>query len=122
MEDLESKNIPYEYETLKISYVKQSCPCCNTIIKKGVYTPDFLVEGKIIECKGRFTSVDRTKHLQIKASNPDLVIYFLFQVDNKMGKSRYSDWAKKHKIPYAIISDLKNPQFPTEWVTYETTT
>ena len=117
MLDLEQRQIPYEYETLKIPYVKETCPCCNTIIKKGIYTPDFIIKDLIIEVKGRFVSTDRTKHLQIKKSNPDIQIRFLFQVDNKIGKkSRYSDWAIKHGYTYAIIQDVKNPQIPEEWI------
>lgn len=113
MEDLNQRKIPYQYETLKLSYVKEVCPHCEKLIKKGTYTPDFILGDVIIESKGRFDIESRKKMLQVKASNPSLDIRLLFQYDNKLtkvSKKRYSDWARSNGFIFAI------GMIPEEWV------
>jgi hypothetical protein len=94
------------YETEDINY---------TVPHK--YIPDFVLsfkDGRVIyvEAKGYLRPEDRTKILSVKAQNPDKDIRIVFQTDNKLNKStrtRYSDWAKKHGIPFAI------GEVPLEW-------
>lgn len=50
----------------------------------------------------------------VKATNPGIDLRIVFGADNKINrfsKMRYSDWAKKHSIPYAIKS------IPDQWFT-----
>lgn len=82
------------------------------------YTPDFTIttnSGKLIhvEVKGWLRPEDRTKLIAVKLANPDLDLRMIFGADNKLNKNarmRYSDWAKKYKLPYAIGS------VPKEWL------
>jgi hypothetical protein len=78
-----------------------------------VYTPDFVLpNGIIVECKGRLTVHDRTKHLRISEQHPHLDIRFVFQYDNpitKGSKTRYTDWATKHGFQWAMKT------IPKEW-------
>lgn len=81
--------------------------------KEKVYTPDFvLTSGIIVECKGRLTVHDRTKHLRIKEQHPELDIRFVFQYNNpitKGSKTRYTDWAERHGFEWAM------KYIPKEW-------
>lgn len=113
-QDLDSRNVTYEYETLELPYIKSVCPKCGEILKKGKYLPDFIIGTLICEVKGRFTSEDRKKHLSVKEMNPERDIRILFQRDQKLSKAsktRYSEWCTKHKIPYAIGETV-----PEDWV------
>lgn len=118
-EDLEKKGILYEYENLKLSYTKDTCKNCGATVKSGIYTPDFIIprtSGKrlVVESKGRFTSVDRTKMQRVKRDNPTEDIRLLFQRDQfiRAGSStRYSDWAVKNGFLYAIGETV-----PKEWL------
>lgn len=99
--------IKYEYETQKIRYVKPVKPC--------TYTPDFILpNGIIVETKGRFTSIDRLKHLLVKQSNPDLDIRFVFSNSKtklyKGSPSTYGDWCTKHGYMYA------DKLIPEDWL------
>lgn len=103
--DLDERKIEYEYETVKLPYIKQTCPHCGEIIKKGTYIPDFVIGDLICEVKGRFTSQDRAKHIGVKKMNPEKDIRILFQRDQKISKNSktyYSDWCDKYEIPYAF--------------------
>lgn len=87
------------------------------------YTTDFTLIGEngkeiYLEYKGRFTSRDRTKLLQVKKQHPEADIRLVFMQDQKLYKSskqRYSDWADKYgflwshrKVPYEWIKELYN--------------
>jgi len=112
--NLDECKIDYEYETLKLPYVKQVCPHCKEVIKKGNYIPDFIIGDLICEVKGRFTSEDRKKHLAVKEEHPDKIIKILFQRDQKISKNSktyYSDWCDKYEIPYAFGETV-----PEEWL------
>lgn len=96
--DLEAKGIPFEYEKLKIKYVKPA--------KESTYTPDFrLPNGIIVETKGRFVTADRLKHLEIQKQYPELDIRFVFsnsqQKISKTSKTTYAAWCEKHGYLYA---------------------
>ena len=79
------------------------------------YLPDFrLKNGVIIECKGWFTSSDRTKHLAIKAAHPDLDLRFCFQNAkaklSKNSKTTYADWCEKHGFLWCHVV------VPADWL------
>ena len=62
-EYLDKNNISYRYEKVKIEWEDLSY---------RTYTPDFVLQnGIIIETKGRFTSADRRKHIEIKKQHRD---------------------------------------------------
>jgi hypothetical protein len=107
--DLKSKGIEFEYETIKVNYYlkkKGKCEGCdnvNSIFVHKTYTPDFIMGSMIVEAKGRFTSVDRTKMSQVVKENPDLDIRMLFMRDQwctKSKKQKYSDWCNAHNIKF----------------------
>ncbi len=108
--NLQERGISHEYESIKLKYVKSTCPCCKSVVATGSYTPDFIVArstGKrlVVEGKGRFTSSDRTKMLSVVRDNPEEDIRMLFQKDDpitKGSKTRNSGWCHKHQIPCAI--------------------
>lgn len=93
------------YEAKKIPYTKLSY---------HNYVPDWVLpNGIIIEAKGRFTAVDRAKHLLVREQHPELDIRMVFAYDNKIHKNsntRYSDWCDKHGIIYAF------KKVPQEWI------
>lgn len=95
---LERANIAYEYEKVKIKYVKPAT--------KHTYTPDWkLPNGILIESKGIFSVEDRQKHLLIQKQYPELDIRFVFSNSKtkigKESKTSYADWCKKHGFLYA---------------------
>ena len=78
------------------------------------YTPDVLLpNGILIEIKGRFVAADRTKHLQVRKSNPHLDIRFVFQQNAKLrkgSKTSYGDWCDKNGFQWALN------EIPLEWI------
>lgn len=104
-EDLTKRGVKFGYENRKIKY---------EVHENRTYTPDFnLPNGIIVETKGRFTTVDRKKHLLIKKQHPDLDIRFVFSNSRgklyKGSKSTYADWCDKHGFMYA------DKRIPDEW-------
>lgn len=103
---LTESGVPFEYETLKISY---------EVNETRKYTPDFIFpNGVIVETKGRFTAADRKKHLLVKKQHPEYDIRFVFSNSkaklNKGAKSSYADWCNKHGFKYA------DKDIPEEWL------
>ena len=95
-EYLDKNNISYRYEKVKIEWEDLSY---------RTYTPDFVLQnGIIIETKGRFTSADRRKHIEIKKQHPNLDIRFVFTNSRsklyKGAKSSYADWCIKYNFRY----------------------
>ena len=104
--ELEEQGIPYEYESMKISWVDH---------KVRKYTPDFILpNGIIIETKGRFVAADRRKHLEIQKQHPEYDIRFVFQnANNKLNKgskTTYGDWCDKQGFLWA------EKTIPKEWL------
>lgn len=102
-----SLGVSYEYETLKLKYIRPA--------SSHVYTPDILLpNGIIIELKGRFLAPDRQKHILVKRHNPDLDIRFVFSNSNarisKASKTTYAMWCRKNNY---LFSDKVIPQ---EWI------
>jgi hypothetical protein len=92
---LKRGGVNFEYETVKLKYVK-----------KATYTPDFILpNGIIIEAKGLFTAEDRTKHILIREQHPHLDIRMVFMnAYNKLRKgsnTTYARWCEKKNIIYA---------------------
>ena len=100
---LVAAKVAYTYESHKVSFVEPA--------KKRTYTPDFnLANGIIIETKGRFLTVDRQKHLLVKAQHPELDIRFVFSNSKtkiaKRSPTTYADWCTKHGF---LFADRKAP-------------
>lgn len=127
---LRSRGIKFEYESEQLEYyTKVRGGCCWECGSEGEcyqrrwYTPDFIIrrnksikarDDLYIETKGKFTSRDRSKMVDVKKAHPDLDIRFVFMRDNylsKRSKIRYSDWAIQNNFEYAI-GDI-----PDEWLT-----
>lgn len=77
-------------------------------MKAHTYNPDFtLGPGVYLECKGRFTGVDRAKHLLIKKQHPEIVVYFLFERPfntlSKASKTTYADWCDKNGYEWTTL-------------------
>lgn len=116
-EHLDKLGVEYGYET---DYILYEVP--------RKYKPDFILprpnrkpiwERKLyIELKGRFTSADRSKMLEVKNQNSLLDIRLVFMQNNylyKGSKTRYSDWAEKYGFPYHIVGSTKK-LIPDEWL------
>jgi hypothetical protein len=115
VEQLETEKFEYEYETLKLAY---------TIAH--TYTPDLVLEnGMIVECKGLFTSEDRSKHLAVKKAHPHLDIRFVFSRSKsplyKGSKSTYASWCEQKGfkyadklIPQAWLDEVKRERHDTD--------
>lgn len=106
-EELDSKQVEYEYETVKIPFTPP--------IKQRTYTPDIILgNGLILELKGRFITADRQKHRYIKSQYPDVDIRFVFQNPNqkinKGSKTTYGMWCDKYGFKYAKGS------IPQSWI------
>ena len=103
---LSSKNVSYEYEKTKLTYIP----------KPRTYVPDFyLPEQKMfIEVKGYFDKGDRVKMQLIKEQFPDHDIRIVFQnARNKIykgSKTTYGAWADRHGFIWAEGS------VPEEWL------
>lgn len=106
--DLKSSGHAYQYEQYRVSYSVPS--------RVAKYTPDFLIilNGIIIETKGRFLTADRQKHLLIKKEHPNLDIRFVFSNPNtrisKQSATTYAMWCNTHGFQFAKAS------IPTEWL------
>lgn len=117
--NLTSRGIKYEYESIKLGYIKVECPCCGTPVKLGTYTPDFIFKRSsglrlVVEAKGRFTSADRTKMLQVMRNNPKEDIRFIFQRDQPIRKgsaTMYSSWSIKNGFVFTVGEVI-----PDEWL------
>lgn len=120
---LTKHKIKFEYE--KESWPYESiikgvrCLDCdsNHAYRMARYTPDFFLNGGIvIEGKGKFTSKDRQKMLDVRTAHPDKPVWLLFMRDNKLSKSSgttYSAWAEKYEFKWAVDS---KGQLPPEWL------
>lgn len=98
----------------KVEYESEFIP----FVLERRYNPDFVITRKdgsklYIESKGYLRRDDRSKLIAIRRQNPELDIRIIFQKNQliKGTKSRYSDWADRHKYPYAIGTKV-----PKEWL------
>lgn len=109
-EYLDLMKVPYSYEEETLYYEVPA--------KTHKYKPDFtlLINGMIVECKGRFDAAARQKMAYVVEQNPDRDIRMLFMRDNtisKNSKTKYSDWCEKRGIKYHISAQGEVPQ---EWI------
>ena len=77
-------------------------------LKEHTYNPDWTLRKNVyLEAKGRFTSVDRAKHLLIKKQHPEVTVYFLFekpyQTLSKRSKTTYADWCDKNGFSWTTL-------------------
>lgn len=109
--ELESLSIPYDYESIKYSFVQPE--------KKRSYTPDFHVikkngEPMVLETKGRFTVQDRQKMVWFRQQYPDIDIRFIFTNSkariSKTSKTTYAKWCEQKGFPCA------DKFMPVEWL------
>lgn len=119
-EFLGRRTIKFDYETGPVPYLSKirsgQCILCGSkqVAKRRTYLPDFRVGSIILETKGKLTSAERTKFIDIKQSNPELDLRLVFQRDNRIRKGSdiyYSDWAKSHGFKWCIGTKL-----PPKWV------
>ena len=106
-EQLDKAGVEYEYEKLKLKYIKPA--------STHVYTPDFVLpNGIIVETKGRFLLADRQKHILVKKHNPTLDIRFVFSNSkariSKTSTTTYASWCEKNGFKYA------DKTIPQEWL------
>ena len=100
---LQREGVNFSYESIKIPYYR-----------KQTYTPDFVINDIIIEAKGYFKSVDRTKHKLIKEQNPGLDIRFFFLNAHvklsKRSKTTYAQWCDRNGFLWC------HKKIPKEWI------
>lgn len=94
------------YEDTKIAYQKAH-----------TYNPDFTLGPNVfLECKGRFTAVDRAKHLLVKKQHPEITIHFLFERPfntlNKASTTTYADWCEKNGYEWTTL----DKGIPKHWL------
>jgi hypothetical protein len=98
--NMQDKKIAYAYENVTFSYQ----------YKPQKYTPDFELYGadgeKIyIEYKGKMDNATRKKLLTIRACNPDIKFYLVFEKPNnkirKGSKTTYAMWAESHNFEWS---------------------
>jgi hypothetical protein len=107
----DAAGVTYEYEAFDIPYVPK---------KTRRYKPDILLSnGIILELKGRFTTEDRQKMLNVKTDHPDIEIRFVFSNPNtrisKQSKTTYADWCNTKGFKFCKASE-----FPRGWLTEPT--
>lgn len=125
IQDLKDRGIEYEYEPETFKYDRKvrgaTCAECGSkvVFVSRRYTPDIRLKagGVWVEAKGKFTPENRAKMEDFFHGHPEIDLRFLFMRDNWLTnkhKTKYSDWAKKLGIKYAIGTSV-----PQEWVDVE---
>lgn len=105
--------VKWTYESEKLNFTSAvrggSCRKCGgtNVEKRRKYTPDFVITTKgkkvYLETKGRLTSQDRTKMIDVLRCNPKITLVMVFMRDNNVRPGlKYSDWCKKNGINYCI--------------------
>lgn len=114
----------YESDTFDYPHTNRrgACRDCGSknVAVMRTYTPDFRIRPNgglnprgefYLETKGKFTSEDRTKMLEVIAHHPKVKFRMLFMRDNKLNRksnTRYSDWCRKHGIEFAVGVEVPN--------------
>ena len=107
-EQLEELGVDYDYEPYSIKYERPA--------QISKYTPDFLIiiNGLLVETKGRFTSQERKKFKLLKEQHPEIDLRFVFSNPNtrigKKSKTTYGMWCERIGYPYA------KELIPTKWL------
>jgi len=95
------------YEPMALTYPKKTnrrivCLDCggNHVVMLANYTPDIILpNGVVIEVKGRFLPEDRSKHVSLRKTYPELDVRFIMAYDAKLNprsKTRVSEWLQKN--------------------------
>lgn len=104
--DLKRRRAKFSYESTSLEWFP----------KPRWYTPDIEITPTFfVEIKGKFTSADRSKMLQVKEAHPEIRIAFLFQRNNfirKGSKTTYAMWARQHGFEWHI-----GERIPDKWLT-----
>ena len=111
--EIEVANYLGDNATYESEYIEFTQPA-----KQRKYCPDFKTKaGVFIECKGKWVTEDRLKHVWLKAQHPDKRIVLLFQNPsvkiNKRSKTTYGDWATKNNIEWY---DWRSKTIPKELI------
>ena len=107
-QELDANSVKYDYEKVKLTYVKPT--------KSHSYTPDFYLKEQniFIETKGLFTSADRQKMRLVKEQHPEKDIRFVFSNSrsriSKKSSTTYAMWCEKYGFKYA------DKHIPLEWL------
>lgn len=100
---LRDRGIDFRYEQERISYVVPET--------KHKYTPDFEIDGKYFETKGKFTSVDRKKMLLVQEQNDMDTFYMVFpKPQNKLRKgspTTYASWCNKNMVRWISLEEFE---------------
>ena len=117
---LQRAKVDVKYEPRSFKYSRRTskvfCRDCgsNRIAKSASYTPDFRIGRSIyLESKGYFKPSNRARMEDFIKDRPDVDLRFIFGSDNWLTAkkiSRYSDWAEKNKVKYAI------DEIPASWL------
>lgn len=121
IQDLKDRGIEHEYEPETFKYVRvvrgATCSLCggNQAYVQRRYTPDLKIGAFYVEIKGKLDSETRSRMEAFLAGHSEKIdLRFLFMRDNWLTgkhKTKYSDWAKKLGMKYAIGASV-----PQEWV------
>ena len=109
---LSKRKLPSEYETMSIPYVI-----------RGLHKTDWVFykhDGSLmfIQLKGVLDKDARDVILGVVHENEGIDYRIVFQRDNKVykgGKMRYTDWAKKYKIPSFVVTN-DCAMLPESWI------
>ena len=109
IDDLQERNVGYEYEPHALPYVTQRD-----------YIPDLLVNGIYVELKGYFRSESQRKMRKVKEQHPEADIRFVFQkaTSTVQGAKKRKDgtkmtcaeWADRYGFTWA------EGTIPEEWL------
>lgn len=110
----------WKYELTKYIYYTPTttpvvCQTCGPIkaLARHEYLPDFfLSNGVVLEGKGRLDAADRRKLEAVRKYHPSLDLRIVFFYDRKYRANgdKYSDWAERAGIPWAV------GRIPEEWL------
>lgn len=123
---LKRHRVSFDYEPYNVGYYSRiasgSCATCGSkdVHKRRNYRPDFvLANGIYLESKGRLTSAERTKILEILNTSQLITrdnYRLLFMGDKRINKNsdtRYSDWAAKNGIVFHVSP---KGEVPKQWL------
>ena len=119
--NLKKRKVAFDYELKQYTFHMPStkrgliCDSCGSTKMKqqAKYTPDFTLYYKgsrkkrfiIVETKGKMLAPVRNKDAAFVEEYPDIDYRLVFMANNKLSrtsKTRYSDWATKVGIKYAV--------------------
>jgi hypothetical protein len=118
--ELASQGAGFSYEELTGEYEVPP--------RRARYTPDFvLLNGIIVETKGRWVTADRQKIRLIRTQHPDLDLRMVFSNSrtriSKQSQTTYADFCRHLDIPFADkvvpLGWPLEPNCPKRWAAIE---